>query len=42
MCLNKRTSNMQTTVLAFGRKMQNLEQIFLQMIEGGNVHANHT
>jgi ABC-2 type transport system ATP-binding protein len=31
----------QTTVLAFGRKQQNLEAIFLQIVEGGNAHGSH-
>jgi hypothetical protein len=32
----------QTTVLAFGRKQQNLEAIFMQIVEGGNSHGNHS
>jgi ABC-2 type transport system ATP-binding protein len=31
-----------TTVVAFGRKQQNLEAIFLQIIEGGTTHGNHS
>jgi len=31
----------QTTVLAFGRQKQNLEAIFLQIVEGGNANGNH-
>src|SRR5215213_337947 len=30
----------QTTVLEFGRTKQNLEAIFLQIVEGGNAHGN--
>jgi ABC-2 type transport system ATP-binding protein len=30
----------QTTVSAFGRKQHNLEEIFLEMVEGGTVHGN--
>ena len=30
----------QTTVSAFGRKQHNLEEIFLQMVEGGTTHGN--
>jgi ABC-2 type transport system ATP-binding protein len=29
----------QTTVSAFGRKQHNLEEIFLQMVEGGTAHG---
>ncbi len=32
----------QTTVVAFGRKQQNLEAIFLQIIEGDTTHGNHS
>ncbi len=32
----------QTTVVAFGRKQQNLEAIFLQIVEGGITHGNHS
>jgi len=32
----------QTTVVAFGRTQQNLEAIFLQIIEGGTTHGNHS
>ena len=32
----------QTTVVAFGRKQQNLEAVFLQIIEGGTSHGNHS
>ena len=31
----------QTTVLEFGRQKQNLEAIFLQIVEGDTRHANH-
>src|SRR6266498_2294524 len=31
----------QATVLAFGRQKQNLEAIFLQIVEGGNANGNH-
>lgn len=31
----------QTTVSAFGRKQHRLEEIFLQMVEGGTVHGNN-
>ena len=30
----------QTTVMAFGRTQQNLEAIFLQIVEGGTAHGN--
>ncbi len=30
----------QTTVSAFGRKQHNLEEIFLNMVEGGTAHGN--
>jgi ABC-2 type transport system ATP-binding protein len=32
----------QTTVIAFGRAQQNLEAIFLEIIEGGTTHGNHS
>ena len=32
----------QTTVVAFGRKQQNLEAIFLQTVEGGITHGSHS
>jgi hypothetical protein len=30
------------TVIAFGRKQQNLEAIFMEIVEGGNRHGNHS
>ena len=30
----------QTTVSAFGRKQHNLEEIFMEMVEGGTAHGN--
>ncbi len=30
----------QTTVSAFGRKQHNLEEVFLQLVEGGTPHGN--
>jgi len=32
----------QMTVLAFGRTQQNLEAIFMEIVEGGNPHGNHS
>jgi ABC-2 type transport system ATP-binding protein len=32
----------QTTLLAFGRKQQNLEAIFMAIVEGGTTHGNHS
>jgi ABC-2 type transport system ATP-binding protein len=32
----------QTTVITFGRTQHNLEAIFLQIIEGGTTHGNHS
>jgi len=32
----------QITVVAFGRKQHNLEAIFLQIVEGGITHDNHS
>jgi ABC-2 type transport system ATP-binding protein len=32
----------QTRVIEFGRQKQNLEAIFLQIVEGGNAHGNHS
>jgi hypothetical protein len=31
----------QTTVIEFGRTRQNLEAIFLQIVEGGTTNGNH-
>jgi len=32
----------QITVVAFGRTQKNLEAIFLQIVEGGNTHGDHS
>jgi ABC-2 type transport system ATP-binding protein len=32
----------QTTVIAFGRQKQNLEAIFMEIVEGGTTHGNHS
>jgi len=32
----------QTTVIEFGRQKQNLEAIFMEIIEGGTTHGNHS